>query len=69
MSQAEFVTVRHPRIGGSASVPLSALDHYRQSGWCPVDPEHMTPTEMVEQRVEALAAEARLGVLLDPEGT
>lgn len=62
-----FVQVRHPDIENTAEVPLSALDHYRQKGWRPVDPEHMTPSEMVEQRVRDLAEQARLGVLDDRE--
>lgn len=63
MTQVRFVTVRHPNIEKSAEVPLAALDHYRQKGWYPVDPEYMTPTEMVEQRIVDLNEAARLGVL------
>ena len=58
----EFVRVAHPGIEQPASVPLSALDHYRQAGWFPLDPEHQTATEMVEERVRRLERQARLGV-------
>lgn len=61
----EFVRVAHPDIELPANVPLSALDHYRQAGWRPVDPEHMTPTEMVEQRVSDLTKQTQLGVLAE----
>lgn len=60
-----FVRVAHPDIEGTAEVPLSALDHYRQKGWYPVDPEHMTPSEMVVQRVADLEKQTRLGVVDD----
>lgn len=35
------------------------LDDSRLCGWRPVDPEHQTPTEMVEARVEQLQREQR----------
>lgn len=60
-----FVAVAHPDIEGTAEVPLAALDHHRAKGWRPVDLDHMTPAEMVEQRVADLAKQARLGVLDD----
>lgn len=62
-----FVTIAHPDIDGTGQCSLSALDHYRQKGWYPVDAEYQTPAEMVEQRVADLAEQARLGVLLDPD--
>ena len=62
-----FVRVVHPDIEGTAEVPLSALDHHRSKGWRPVDPEYMTSTEMVEQRVAELAEQARLGVVDERE--
>lgn len=61
-SRMVFVKVRHPDIEQEPEVPLSSLDHYRQKGWRPVDPEYMTPTEMVEQRVEDLQREQALWV-------
>lgn len=50
-----FVRIAHPDIEGEGTCPLSALDHYRQAGWFPLDSEHQTPTEAVQQRVRELA--------------
>jgi hypothetical protein len=61
----EFVRIAHPNVKQTAECPVKALDHWRQSGWYPIDPEHQTPTEMVEQRVRDLEHQAQLGVVAD----
>lgn len=52
--QMRTVTIAHPDREGSAWCPLSDLDLWRSMGWYPLDPEHQTSAEAVQQRVQEM---------------
>lgn len=57
-SALKVVTVLHPDRSDRGSCTILSLPHWRKQGWYPIDPEHQTPTEMVEARVRELATPA-----------